>query len=144
VLLSSDFCTVYQSLGRLEGVESLWCWAHIRRYFIRAGDAHPQLRVWAQAWAGRIAALYVAHTAITAAEPGSAGHTMATAQFTAALNGIDTERKTQTTHPGLLHPAAAKVLATLDREWDGLARHREYPELALDNYADVPVMPMSA
>jgi hypothetical protein len=32
-----------------------------------------------------------------------------------------------------LHPAAAKVLATLDREWDGLARHREYPELPLDN-----------
>jgi hypothetical protein len=32
-----------------------------------------------------------------------------------------------------LHPAAAKVLATLDREWDGLARHREFPELALDN-----------
>ena len=25
------------------------------------------------------------------------------------------------------------MLATLDREWDGLARHREFPELALDN-----------
>ena len=25
-----------------------------------------------------------------------------------------------------LHPAAAKVLATLDREWDGLARHRDF------------------
>ncbi len=36
-------------------------------------------------------------------------------------------------HAALLHPAAAKVLATLDREWDGLARHRDYPELALDN-----------
>ncbi|MDQ3223020.1 MAG: IS66 family transposase, partial [Gemmatimonadota bacterium] len=47
LLGSSDFYTVYQSLGRLDGVESLWCWAHIRRYFIRAGDAHPQLRAWA-------------------------------------------------------------------------------------------------
>jgi transposase len=36
-------------------------------------------------------------------------------------------------HAALLHPAAAKVLATLDREWDGLARHREFPDLALDN-----------
>ncbi|HEX3305178.1 MAG TPA: transposase [Streptosporangiaceae bacterium] len=26
-----------------------------------------------------------------------------------------------------------KVLATLDREWEGLARHREFPELPLDN-----------
>ena len=28
LLLSSDFYTVYQSLGRLDGVDNLWCWAH--------------------------------------------------------------------------------------------------------------------
>ena len=55
------------------------------------------------------------------------------AQFSAALNTIDAERTAQMSHAALLHPAAAKVLATLDREWDGLARHREFPELALDN-----------
>jgi len=81
----------------------------------------------------RIAALYVAHTAITAAAPASPAHTWATAQFSAALNTIDADRHAQSAHPELLHPAAAKVLATLDREWDGLARHREYPELPLDN-----------
>ncbi|WP_322749734.1 MULTISPECIES: IS66 family transposase [unclassified Frankia] len=32
-----------------------------------------------------------------------------------------------------LHPAAKKVLATLDREWDGLVRHRDFPDVALDN-----------
>ena len=32
-----------------------------------------------------------------------------------------------------LSPAAAKVRATLDREWEGLARHKEFPELPLDN-----------
>jgi hypothetical protein len=133
LLLSSDFYTVYQSLGRLDGVDNLWCWAHIRRYFIRAGDAHPELRAWTQAWVERIAALYAAHTALGAAEPASPTHTMATAQFCAALNTIDAERAAQARHPDLLHPAAAKVLATLDREWDGLARHREFPELPLDN-----------
>jgi hypothetical protein len=25
------------------------------------------------------------------------------------------------------------VLATLEREWDGLARHRDFPDIALDN-----------
>jgi hypothetical protein len=34
---------------------------------------------------------------------------------------------------GLLHPAAAKVIATLASEWDGLARHRDLPQLPLDN-----------
>ena len=28
VLLSSDFYAVYQSLGSLDGVDNLWCWAH--------------------------------------------------------------------------------------------------------------------
>jgi transposase len=133
VLLSSDFYAVYQSMGRVDGVDPLWCWAHVRRYFIRAGDAHPELAAWTAGWTERIAALYAARTAIIAAAPGSAEHAMATAQFSAALNTIDAERAAQTSHAQLLHPAAAKVLATLDREWDGLARHREYPELPLDN-----------
>jgi transposase len=133
LLLSSDFYTVYQSLGRLEGVDNLWCWSHMRRYFIRAGDAHPELAAWTAGWVERITALYIAHTAMAAAQPASTAHTWAAAQFSAALNGIDADRKAQTSHPGLLHPAAAKVLATLDREWDGLVRHRKFPELALDN-----------
>jgi hypothetical protein len=132
LLLSSDFYTVYQSLGRIDGVDNLWCWAHIRRYFIRAGDAHPQLAAWAQAWVERIAALYGAHTAMATTAPDSSAHRYAAAQFCAALAGIDAERKAQAALP-CLHPAAAKVLATLDREWEGLARHRDFPELPLDN-----------
>jgi transposase len=133
LLLSSDFYTVYQSLGRCDGVENLWCWAHIRRYFIRAGDAHPELAAWTAGWVERIAALYAAHNALGAAQPGTTTHKMAAARFSAALNTIDAERGAQTRHRELLHPAAVKVLATLDREWDGLARHREFPELPLDN-----------
>jgi len=133
VLLSSDFYAVYRSMGRVDGVDNLWCWSHIRRYFIRAGDAHPGLAAWTSGWVERIAALYLAHTALSAAAPGSGEYTWAAAQFSAALNTIDAERRAQGARPELLHPAAAKVLATLDREWDGLARHREYPELPLDN-----------
>lgn len=132
LLLSSDFYAVYQVLGSLDGVDNLWCWAHIRRYFVRAGDAHPELRGWTAAWLEHIGALYGAHTAMAAAEPGSSAHAYAAAQLAAALNGIDAQRTAQAARPGL-HPAAGKVLATLDREWEGLARHREFPHLALDN-----------
>ncbi|MCA1671279.1 MAG: hypothetical protein LC799_03425, partial [Actinobacteria bacterium] len=68
-------------------------------------------------------------TAIAAVTPATPAHTMAAAQFCAALNTINAKRTAQAAHPDLLHPAAAKVLATLNREWDGLARHREFPEL---------------
>jgi len=132
LVLSSDFYVVYQSLGRLDGVDALWCWTHIRRYFIRAGDAHAYLVPWRDAWVARIADLYVAHTAMAAAEPGSGEHATAVTAFEQALTVIDTVRQQQATGPAL-HPAAAKVLATLDREWDGLVRHRDYPDIALDN-----------
>ena len=39
---------------------------------------------------------------------------------------IDEARKEQMTAPGLQEPAR-KALATLDREWDGLTAHRDYP-----------------
>ena len=134
LVLSTDFYTAYQCLARVEGVDPLWCWSHIRRYFIRAGDAHVQLRIWRDQWVARIADLYMAHRGIAAAEPGGAEHTQASGAFERALNAIDTVRREQA---GIhsLHPAAKKVLATLDREWDGLARHRDFPDIDLDNNA---------
>jgi hypothetical protein len=133
LLLSSDFYSVYQSLGRLDGVDNLWCWAHIRRYFIRAGDAHPELAAWTAGWLERIGALYHAHRALGATAPADPQRAQAAEQLDAALEAIDTERTAQTATTHLMHPAAAKVLATLNREWEGLARHREFPELPLDN-----------
>jgi transposase len=132
LLLSTDFYTAYQSLARMDGVDPLWCWAHIRRYFIRAGDAHEQLRCWRDAWIARIADLYLAHRAMAATEPATVEYTTAQAEFEQALSAIDTARRTQMRGPGL-HPTAKKVLATLDREGEGLARHREFPDLDLDN-----------
>ena len=69
---------------------------------------------------------------MAAAEPGTIDYDTAAAAFEQALTVIDTIRQQQMNGPGL-HPAAAKVLATLDREWDGLARHRDFPDAALDN-----------
>ena len=37
LLLSSDFYVVYQILGRVDGVDNLWCWSHIRPGMRRHG-----------------------------------------------------------------------------------------------------------
>ena len=52
----------------------------------------------------------------------------------AALEVVDAARTKQMAAPGLQEPAK-KALATLDREWDGLAAHRDYPMISLDNNA---------
>ena len=68
LVISSDFYGVYQSLASIEGIDPLWCFAHIRRYFLRAGAAHPDaLGQWCHAWTQRFALLYRAHAALRAA-----------------------------------------------------------------------------
>ena len=51
----------------------------------------------------------------------------------AAITVIDvTRHQKQVKAPGLQEPAK-KALATLDRQWDGLIAHRDYPMAGLDN-----------
>ena len=146
LVISSDFYAVYQSAGKkADGLVNLYCWAHIRRYFVRAGDANPaQLAYWTAAWLERIKVLYAAHAQLTAAwedaaapapreAPAAAARLEeAGAAWDEALAVIDEARKKQMAAPGLQEPAK-KALATLDREWDGLAAHRGYPMIGLDN-----------
>jgi transposase len=136
LVISSDFHKAYQSLARIDGVDPLWCWAHIRRYFLRAGAAHPEaLGDWCDAWTERIAVLYRAHHALAATTPGTGAHERAQDRWQRAFTDIDAHRILQASDAakGLLHPAAAKVIATLTSEWDGLARHQDLPQLPLDN-----------
>ncbi|HUY51709.1 MAG TPA: IS66 family transposase [Streptosporangiaceae bacterium] len=136
LVISSDFHKAYQSLARIDGVDPLWCQAHMRRYFLRAGAAHPdQLGDWADAQAERIAVLYRACHALAATTPGTEAHAHAQGRWQRAFTDIDAHRMLQSSDAGkgLLHPAAAKVIATLNNEWDGLARHRDLPQLPLDN-----------
>jgi transposase len=157
LVISSDFYAVYQSAGKkADGLVNLYCWAHIRRYFVRAGDANPaQLTYWTAAWLDRIKNLYAAHAQLMTASAEAAAPAPreaaaaaarleeAGAAWDEAIGVIDEARRTQMTAPGLQEPAK-KALATLDREWDGLTAHRGYPMISLDNYPDDAVMPMSA
>jgi transposase len=148
MVISSDFYSVYTSAGKkASGLVNLFCWAHIRRHFVRAGDANPaQLTYWTQAWLERIKNLYAAHGQLMTAwaeaaapaprdAPGTAARLAeAYAAWDAAIGAVDEARRTQMAAPGLQEPAK-KALATLDREWDGLIAHRGYPMISLDNNA---------
>lgn len=132
LLVSSDFFTVYQALAKVDGVESLWCWAHMRRYFIRAGDAHKDLADWTAAWLERIGMLYVAHRALEDCAAGTPEHQRASKDFADAFDAIDVARDAEA-NDETLHPRQRKVLATFGNEWEGLFRHQQFPEIALDN-----------
>jgi len=69
LVISSDFYAVYQSAGKkADGLVNLYCWAHVRRHLVRAGDANPaQLKHWTDAWLERIRDLYAAREGLMAA-----------------------------------------------------------------------------
>ena len=118
LVISSDFCSVCTSAGKkADGLVNLCCWAHIRRYFVRAGDASPaQLTYWTAAWLGRIKALYTAHEKLTAAwaiaaapAPPQAAEAAARleearAAWDGAIGAIDEARKQQMAAPACRSP----------------------------------------
>jgi transposase len=134
-VISGDFYKVYESAGKKAGgLINLCCRAHIRRHFVRAGDANPaRLKYWTDARLDRIRDLYRAHdelmaawqenTAPAAREKAAAAARLEKAHASRddAITVIDEARKKQMAAPGLQEPAK-KALATLDREWDGLRR----------------------
>ena len=140
LVVSSDFYSVYTAAGKkADGLVNLFCWAHARRHFVRAGDANrAQLAYWTRDWLERIRILYAAHDGLMAAWADAAGPAatarleQARAAWDDAIGIIDAERRKQMAAPGLQEPAK-KALATLDREWDGLVAHRDYPMAGLDN-----------
>jgi transposase len=146
LVISSDFYAVYSSAGnKADGLVNLYCLAHVRRHFVRAGDASPvQLKYWTDAWLGRIRDLYAAHDELMAAwqenaapapwerEAAGARLEKAYAAWDDAITEIDQARRRQAQAPGLQEPAK-KALATLAREWDGILAHRDYPMVSLDN-----------
>jgi transposase len=148
LVISSDFYAVYSSAGKkAEGLVNLFCWSHVRRHFVRAGDANPvQLKYWTGAWLERIKDLYAAHDQLMAAWQDAAAHAPQGKDAAAARPGkayrawddaiavIGESRNKQMQAPGLAEPAK-KALATLDRERDGLIAHRDYPMIGLDNNA---------
>ena len=106
LVISSDFYGAYQSLASIEGIDPLWCFAHIRRYFLRAGAAHPDaLGQWCHAWTQRFALLYRAHTALRAAttqtESESEAREQALARYHRAFDNIDAARIQETTMAGM-------------------------------------------
>ena len=118
----------------MKGIKSSWCWAHVRRHFIKAGDAHPVLKEWSERWVRRIGALFKAHKAFVLATAGSPAERLATRALNAALAEIDVARHAEAADQSL-HKAAAKVLAMVERERAGLGVAVASPALELDNNA---------
>jgi transposase len=111
-----------------------FCWAHVRRDFIRVGKGWPQSKTWALEWLRRIRALYRLNRRRLAAEKGSAAFREADGDLRRAVAEMKAQMETELARSDLATPCR-KALGSLQEHWEGLTRFVEDPRIPMDNNA---------
>jgi transposase len=132
--LNVDRYSGYKAMVQVKAgkLQLAFCWAHVRRDFVRVGKGYPQLKAWAIDWLGRIRELYrlnrerLRHASDTgefvAADALLREHVAAMA---AVRNDELADKK--------LHSACRKALVSLTEHWSGLTLFVEDRRIPLDN-----------
>jgi len=106
----------------------VFCWAHVRRDFVRVGKGWPELKSWALAWLRRMRDLYrwnrqrLAHPADPTPQAG----------LRQAVAAMQQRLDTELADPALRMPAR-KVLTSLQEHWSGLTQFVDDPRIPMDN-----------
>jgi transposase len=124
------------------GVELSFCWAHVRRDFLKVANDHPALWRWGMDWAERIGQLYQLHgqrrQVFQAMGCGTAGAAAQYAVLDSAVREAMVKMQRlcgeQLSEPDLA-VASGHALNSLVKYWHGLSVFLEHPWLDLDNNA---------
>jgi transposase len=105
-----------------------FCWAHVRRDFVRVGKGWPELKSWALEWLRRIRDLYRWNRQRLVRASDAAAQTGLEQAVAAMRQQLDTE---------LADPAprtpVRKTLTSLQEHWPGLTHFVNDPRIPLDN-----------
>jgi transposase len=129
-VLMVDRYSAYKAMLQVKNgtLTLVFCWAHVRRDFVRAGKGWPELKSWALGWLRRIRDLYrwnrhrLAHPADPAPEDG----------LRQAVAAMRQQLDTELADPALRMPAR-KVLTSLQEHWSGLTQFVDDSRIPMDN-----------
>jgi transposase len=136
VVLMVDRYAAYKAMAqvKLGHIVLVFCWAHVRRDFVKVGKSWPRLKEWALAWLRHIRDLYRQQRQRLAHPASSAEFAAADAALRQRLAAMQTQAVTELADPRL-HPCCRKGLASLQEHWSGLTRFVEDVRIPLDNNA---------
>ena len=141
VVLVCDRYSAYKSLAKdCDDLVLAYCWAHMRRDFLKAARSWPELERWMFTWIDDIRELYRLHA--TRLEYWDAGLPLDQQSSAFAERHRDLETKLSQMQERCeahlqesdLHIAKQKVLSSLHNHWDGLTVFVTRPEVAMDNH----------
>jgi transposase len=136
VVLMVDRYSAYKAMTqvKLGNVVLAFCWAHVRRDFVRVGKSWPEHKEWALAWLGRIRELYRHDRRRRSAKTGSADFTAADIELRQTVAAMQAQADAELADPKLPTPCRA-ALESLREHWSGLTRFLDDPRIPLDNNA---------
>jgi transposase len=129
-VLMVDRYSAYKAMQQVKNgtLILVFCWAHVRRDFVRVGKSWPELKSWALQWLGRIRDLYrwnrqrLAHPEDPAPQEG----------LRQAVAAMRQQLDTELADPALRAPVG-KVLTSLQDHWSGLTLFVDDPRIPMDN-----------
>src|SRR5712692_7690061 len=140
VVLVCDRYSAYKCLAKdCDNLILAFCWAHVRRDFLKAARSWPELESWMFAWVDDIRELYRLHAARLEVWEETLPLDQQPAAFAKRQRDLETKLsqmqarcEAHLQEPDL-HLAKQKVLSSLHNHWDGLTVFVERPEVAMDN-----------
>ena len=128
--------SAYKAMSWLKkgSVVLAFCWAHVRRDFIRVGKGWPQSQSWALGWLRRIRSLYRLNRRRLAANRDSAEFREADGCLRQAVAEMTAQRETELARVDLATPCR-KALESLGAHWEGLSRFVDDPRIPMDKNA---------
>jgi transposase len=111
-----------------------FCWAHVRRDFIRVGKGWPQLKTWALEWLRQIRVLYRLNDHRLALAAGSVAFQRADGRLRKAVAKMKKQMEKELARAELATPCR-KALKSLQEHWEGLTRFEDDPRIPMDNNA---------
>jgi len=111
-----------------------FCWAHVRRDFVRVGRSWPALTPWALVWLRRIREIYRSNEQRLRQPHGSRKFRKQDSLLRQALETMRAAAAEELSDAKLRLPCH-KVLQSLQEHWPGLVRFVDDPRIPMDNNA---------
>ncbi len=133
-VLMVDRYSAYKAMQQVKQGELVlaFCWAHVRRDFVKVGKGYPELVPWSLQWLRRIGELYRLNRRRLKHQIGSEPFAVADAALRGHIDAMAIDRDAELANDKL-RDSCRKALASLSEHYRGLTLFADDPRIPLDN-----------
>lgn len=131
-ILNVDRYGAYKAIAKTGLYILAFCWAHVRRDFLKHAKAYSQQENWGLAWVDRIGQLYHFNNLRVQHKPNSKAFRENDHLLKQAIKDMSKQLALETQDLQIL-PSAKKLLKSLAAHWEGLMVFVQHPDVPMDN-----------